>query len=90
MAVPDCALDHYYLPGYSAFHNIRRVKGGGGASIYARENIPITQLHCNVTPNNAYNLCTVTFGYGRSVLTLLIAVYKADWASSSDVKEMVS
>jgi endonuclease/exonuclease/phosphatase (EEP) superfamily protein YafD len=84
---PDCVLDHYYLPGYSAFHNIRRDKGGGGASIYARENIPITQLHCDVTPNNAYNVCAVTFGFGRSK-TLLMAVYKADWASSSDVKEM--
>lgn len=83
----DCVLDHYYLPGYNAFHNIRTDKGVGGASIYAREKISITQLHYDVTPNNAYNACAVTFSFGRSK-TLLMAVYKAEWASSPDVNEM--
>ena len=78
---------HSLYSGYSAFHNYRRDKTSGGASVYVRNNLLAAPLSDNVTPNGIFNICAVTFGQGLGK-TLLLAVYKVPWASANDVESM--
>ena len=84
---PHSSHSLYGLSGYSAFHNYRLDKTGGGASVYVRNNLFAVPFSDNVTPNGTFNICAVTFGQGLGK-TLLLAVYKAPWASANDVESM--
>ena len=84
---PHSSHSLYGLSSYSAFHNYRRDKTGGGASVYVRNNLFAEPLSDNVTPNCAFNICAVTFSQGLGKIVLL-AVYKAPWASAKDVESM--
>ena len=84
---PHSSHSLYGLSGYSAFHNYRLDKTGCGAPVYVRNNLFAAPLSDSVTPNGAFNIYAVTFGQGLGK-TLLLAVYKAPWASANDVESM--
>ena len=84
---PHSISNHYILPGYSVFHSFRSDKGGGGALIFIRDGIPSAQLSPDVTPNNAYYVCTVTASQGRNRV-LLLAIYKPTSTTTVGTDEM--
>lgn len=57
--------------------------------ILVRSSLPSTQHTSNVHGNDAFNICAVSVGHSRAT-TLVIAVYRAPWASYSDTKLMCS
>ena len=52
MALSVCCSGIHGLPGYDSSHSYRSNKGGGGAALFIREDIPSSQLSEEVTPNN--------------------------------------
>ena len=84
---PRSAHCLYGLSSYNVFHNYRSDKSGGGASLYVRDNLFAAPLSDNITPNEAFNISAITIGQNHGKV-LLLAVYKAPWASDNDVESM--
>jgi exonuclease III len=80
-------LGLYDLNGYCSYSNCRSSKLGGGCSIYVRKELHSQSVASDVTSNDAFNVCAVLVG-SRSNLILLVLVYRAPWATSSDNKEL--
>ena len=77
----------YAIGGYQAYHNYRDGKIGGGSSIYIHKTLSSQSLMHEMTPNNAYNICAVLVG-NKAKQFLLLCIYRAPWATSTDDKEL--
>ena len=75
--------------GYDAFFNNRIMNTGGGAMIFVDNSLPALQLTPEVTSNDAFNICAISFGRQRTK-TVIAVVYRAPWANYCDTKAMCS
>ena len=85
--MPVDALNVYNLEGYISYFNNRQSKRGGGTMVLVNKCLVSRQLLAAVTTNDAFNVCAVAIGRGNKQL-LVVAVYRAPWATSVDTKEL--
>ena len=85
--MPTDSLNMYNVEGYASYFNNRQSKRGGGTMIMVSKLLASRELSSAVTSNNAFNVCSVLVGRGSKRI-LVVAVYRAPWATSADTKEL--
>ena len=84
---PSSLTSFYSVEGYRSFFNNRVATSGGGTMILVTDECFSKQVACDVTNNDAYNICAVVIGKGRTQ-TVVVCVYRAPWATLGDMEDM--